>query len=87
MRWCYMAHLMAITTGAPQLLVCFEYDQSLMAGPPFSIAGEEVIRHYREAYEVTLLDPAPTSPAGSGASCLRRRPSGGRWSGRWRRGR
>ncbi len=28
-----------------------------MAGPPFSIAGEEVIRHYREAYEVTLPRP------------------------------
>ena len=56
MRRRYTAHLTAITTGAPQLLVCFEYDQSLMAGPPFSTAGEEVIRHYREAYEVTLLD-------------------------------
>ena len=85
MRRRYMAHLTAITTGAPQLLVCFEYDQSLMAGPPFSIAGEEVIRHYREAYEVTLLDRV-NIPGGFGASCLRRRPSGC-WSGRWRRGR
>lgn len=56
MRRRYTAHLTTITAGAPQLLVCFEYDQSLMAGPPFSIAGEEVIRHYRQAYEVTLLD-------------------------------
>ena len=56
MRRRYTAHLMEIAAGAPQLLVCFEYDQGLMAGPPFSIAGEEVGRHYREAYEVTLLD-------------------------------
>ena len=56
MRRRYSAHLAAITAGAPQLLVCFEYDQSLMAGPPFSIAGEEVMRHYCEAYEVTLLE-------------------------------
>jgi thiopurine S-methyltransferase len=56
MRRRYTAHLTEITAAAPQLLVCFEYDQSLMAGPPFSIPGEEVIRHYREAYAVTLLD-------------------------------
>lgn len=56
MRRRYTAHLTEITAAAPQLLVCFEYDQSLMAGPPFSITGEEVIRHYREAYAVTLLD-------------------------------
>jgi len=56
MRGRYTAHLMQITAKAPQLLVCFEYDQSLMAGPPFSISSEEVSRHYRETYELTLLD-------------------------------
>lgn len=56
MRSRYAAHLMAMTALAPQLLICFEYDQSLMAGPPFSIVSEEVIRHYRDTYEVTLLD-------------------------------
>jgi thiopurine S-methyltransferase len=56
MRGRYAAHLMEITAKAPQLLICFEYDQSLMAGPPFSLVGEEVARHYRATYEVTLLD-------------------------------
>lgn len=56
MRGRYTAHLMQITAKAPQLLICFEYDQSLMAGPPFSISGEEVSRHYRETYALTLLD-------------------------------
>jgi thiopurine S-methyltransferase len=56
MRGRYAAHLMEITEQAPQLLICFEYDQSLMAGPPFSIVSEEIIRHYSDAYEVTLLD-------------------------------
>jgi len=56
MRGRYTAHLMDITAKAPQLLICFEYDQSLMAGPPFSLAGAEVARHYRATYEVTLLD-------------------------------
>lgn len=56
MRCRYAAHLVEITAGAPQLLICFEYDQSQMTGPPFSIGGEEVIRCYRDAYEVALLD-------------------------------
>jgi thiopurine S-methyltransferase len=52
----YAAHLREITATAPQLLVCFEYDQRSMEGPPFSVASEEVALHYREAYELTLLD-------------------------------
>jgi thiopurine S-methyltransferase len=56
MRGRYAAHLMEITAKAPQLLICFEYDQNMMAGPPFSLAGEEVARHYRATYEVNLLD-------------------------------
>lgn len=56
LRGRYAAHLVEITAGAPQLLICFEYDQSRMDGPPFSIAGEEVERHYGETYALTLLD-------------------------------
>jgi len=56
MRGRYTAHLMEITGKAPQLLISFEYDQSLMAGPPFSVAGEEVTRHYRDHYALTLRD-------------------------------
>jgi thiopurine S-methyltransferase len=51
----YTAHVTAITETAPQLLICYEYDQSLMEGPPFSVTNEEVNRHYSERYEVTLL--------------------------------
>jgi thiopurine S-methyltransferase len=56
MRGRYAAHLTAITATAPQLLICFEYDQSLMDGPPFSLTSDEVNRLYRDTYEVTLLD-------------------------------
>jgi thiopurine S-methyltransferase len=52
----YAAHLMEITAQAPQLLICFEYDPSLMAGPPFSLAGEEIARHYRASYALRQLD-------------------------------
>lgn len=52
----YTRHLAAITNKAPQLLLCFEYDQSLMAGPPFSISRDEVKEHYTATYETILLE-------------------------------
>ncbi|MGI0116010.1 thiopurine S-methyltransferase [Zooshikella sp. RANM57] len=35
MRQRYTAHLKTITNNAPQLLISYEYNQSLMEGPPF----------------------------------------------------
>ena len=55
MRVQYAAHLMTITNHAPQLLLCFEYDQSLQDGPPFSIDAEEVQRHYQTAYRPKVI--------------------------------
>ena len=52
----YAAHLIQITGAAPQLLNCFEYDQNLMRGPPFSVEADEVARLYGAAYQVTLLE-------------------------------
>lgn len=54
MRERYARHLMTITGRAPQFLLTFEYDQSQMNGPPFSVTGAEVARHYKESYDVTL---------------------------------
>jgi len=54
----YAAHLIEIIATAPQLLICYEYDQTLQAGPPFSVDREELHRHYRESYRLTLLDSA-----------------------------
>jgi thiopurine S-methyltransferase len=51
----YAAHLRAITNGAPQLLICYEYDQSLLAGPPFSVTADEVKRCYGGGYRLTRL--------------------------------
>lgn len=56
MRVRYTAHLMQLTARAPQLLLCFEYDQRVMAGPPFSITPEEVQRHYAGQYALTHLE-------------------------------
>lgn len=55
MRDRYAAHLIHVTNNAPQLLISFEYDQNLLAGPPFSITNKELTQQYRSAYEVTLL--------------------------------
>jgi thiopurine S-methyltransferase len=55
MRKAYTAHLLALTNKAPQLLICFEYDQNLHAGPPFSISADEVRKHYQTQYDLTLL--------------------------------
>ena len=58
MRNRYAAHLMNITDRAPQLLICYEYDQSSMAGPPFSVSNEEIRQHYSDSYESTLVSSA-----------------------------
>ena len=55
MRKRYTAHLTEITGKAPQLLICYDYDQSLMDGPPFSVSNDEVKRHYAVNYDVMLI--------------------------------
>lgn len=55
MRSRYAAHMIDITDRAPQLLICFDYDQSLQPGPPFSISAAEVDGYYGAAYGLTQL--------------------------------
>jgi thiopurine S-methyltransferase len=52
----YASHLMKITDAAPQLLICYEYEQQLMEGPPFSIHAEEVKHHYAAAYRLQPVE-------------------------------
>lgn len=58
MRKMYSSHMMTITQCAPQLLVCFEYDQTQMDGPPFCVNADEVRMHYQQQYAITLLESA-----------------------------
>jgi len=55
MRVRYAAHLKAITGMAPQLVIGYEYDQTVLAGPPFSVTPDELHRHYSDDYALTLL--------------------------------
>ncbi|MBC7280487.1 thiopurine S-methyltransferase [Hoeflea sp.] len=55
MRPKYASHIAALTGDAPQLLICFEYDQSKFDGPPFSIDRSEVQRCYGGHHELVRL--------------------------------
>lgn len=71
MRGPYAAHLARITAGVPQLLVCYEYDQSLAAGPPFSVSDEEVVHHYQGMYNPARLASVEV-PGGLKGKCAAR---------------
>lgn len=51
----YAGHLVHLTHAAPQLLISFDYDPSLLVGPPFSVPEHEVRRHYGAAYHIRGL--------------------------------
>ncbi len=59
MRARYAAHLADITGRAQQLVICFEYDQSKMNGPPFSVSPAEVERVHGAQYGLTVLHSGP----------------------------
>lgn len=55
MRERYAEHLVKITETAPQLLLCFEYDQAEMAGPPFSVTDADVHGYYNKYYHIEQI--------------------------------
>lgn len=57
MRLVYSKHLQEISQQAPQLLFTFDYDQSEMSGPPFSVPAAEIHTHYQPYYkQIELLE-------------------------------
>ena len=54
----YARHLAHLTQCAMQLLICLDYDQQLMAGPPFAVDGAEVARLYQDGYDLKALGSA-----------------------------
>lgn len=56
MRQQYTRHLIRITDKAPQLVICLEYRQELIAGPPFSIDTLEINRHYNTTYTLSCIE-------------------------------
>lgn len=51
----YAAQVAAITGTAPQLLITFEYDQTQMDGPPFSLSEGTVRDCYGAHYAIVVL--------------------------------
>jgi thiopurine S-methyltransferase len=52
----YAAHLIVLTSPAPQLLVTFEYDQARQPGPPFCVPEAEVRALYGATYRLDRAD-------------------------------
>lgn len=61
MRGRYARHIVDLSHCAPQLLIIFEYDQTSMAGPPFSIGSDEIHRHYDGHFEPVILEDKDVS--------------------------
>ncbi len=68
MRPRYAAHLAAVTASAPQFLITFEYDQSQIDGPPFSVDAEDVRRCHGDAYAIAEI-AAQDVPGGLKGVC------------------
>ena len=69
MRVQYTAHLKSITALAPQLVIGYEYDQTVVSGPPFSVTPDELHRHYEDVYTLTPLARVEV-PGGLKGKCL-----------------
>lgn len=59
MRARYASHLADITGRAQHLVICFDYDQSQMNGPPFSVSAAEVERVHGANYALSALHTGP----------------------------
>ena len=55
MRQRYAEHLVTISQCAPQLVICFEYEQAMLAGPPFAVDSEEIHTLYSAVYHLNCL--------------------------------
>lgn len=57
----YAAHVAGIADEAPQLLIAYEYDQTAMDGPPFSVGAEEIRRLYDPRYQAACVETRPVA--------------------------
>ncbi|MFT8467404.1 thiopurine S-methyltransferase [Acetobacter syzygii] len=55
----YAKHLMAITRCATQFLICVEYDQCRLSGPPFAVMAQDIADYYAPYYEITSIEREP----------------------------
>ncbi|WP_338333217.1 thiopurine S-methyltransferase [Acetobacter sp. LMG 32666] len=58
-RICYARHIVEITRCANQFLICVEYDQVRLSGPPFAIMAQDIERYYAQFYTITSIEQQP----------------------------
>ncbi|MDT0595597.1 thiopurine S-methyltransferase [Glaciecola petra] len=51
----YSQHLLKITANCQQLLICYDYAENLLNGPPFSVNEKEVLAHYQCPFSIKQL--------------------------------
>ena len=56
LRESYAALLRSLLPEVPQMVVCIEYDQQAMSGPPFSVTPEQVGELYGEKFQIDVLN-------------------------------
>ncbi|MEO1573920.1 MAG: thiopurine S-methyltransferase [Pseudomonadota bacterium] len=55
MRVRYAEHLVSLTDRVRQLVICVEYDQAVMNGPPFAIHEADIRSYYDDVYQLESL--------------------------------
>ncbi len=61
MRPDYAQHLTRLSQCAPQLVICFEYNQALLAGPPFSVDSVQMQQLYGDNYQLSCVATLPVA--------------------------
>lgn len=56
MRQRYVAHVIAATETAPQVVIVFTYDQTAMEGPPFSINAIMIDNYFEDTYAIKMRE-------------------------------
>ncbi|KPU84034.1 thiopurine S-methyltransferase, partial [Psychromonas sp. PRT-SC03] len=55
MRAEYTEHMAKISASASQLLITYEYDKSILSGPPFACTAQQLMQYYELNYALTTL--------------------------------
>lgn len=55
MRGGYADHLRRLVNRRPQLLVTYDYDQTIMEGPPFAVPEADIRALYEDGFEINPL--------------------------------
>lgn len=56
LRGQYAEHLINISRAAAQLIITYEYDQTVIPGPPFSVEESQVREFYEATYQLTFVE-------------------------------